>query len=432
MWKVVVTSKETIKPSTSTPSHLRSHKLSWLDRCIPQYHVPFILLYPHPNANFISTLKTSLSHTLSLFYPFAGELQPDRSAVHCNDAGVPLLKAIAVSDAPLSQQLDLRCLNTLLPCHYGECRDGSSGNPLLAIQITEFSSGDGITIGICVSHQISDGHSAAAFVAAWAAAACGGETKIPRPAFNAAAMFPPQSETWFPPTDYSTASLVTKRLVFDESTISDIRKSSSVPNLTRVQAVISLVWRCCLRARGIDRQSKPSVAGISVNIRGKAAPPLPENMFGNTVAHAAAAITRSEAAVNAADDATDGESKSKFEEKVNKAILEIDGEKLRKYREEDGWPFTAETIKEIRAEIGDYWDTYWFSSWTRFSLYEADFGWGKPIWMGLGGPLMRNLITLTRRCGAVGGGEGIEACVTLEREEMHRFEMDEEIAVLAF
>ena len=62
-------------------------------------------------------------------------------------------------------------------------------------------------------------------------------------------------------------------------------------------------------------------------------------------------------------------------------------------------------------------------SWCRCSLYQADFGWGKPMRLSPLGAGSKNITCLndTRE------GEGIEAFVTLEEQEMVVFEGDEEL-----
>lgn len=75
-------------------------------------------------------------------------------------------------------------------------------------------------------------------------------------------------------------------------------------------------------------------------------------------------------------------------------------------------------------------DYFGFSSWCKFGFYEADFGWGKPIWVssiGSSGTVLMNLIILveTRL------GDGIEAWVTLDEPDMARLESNPELLTFA-
>ncbi|KAM7278943.1 hypothetical protein ACFE04_006077 [Oxalis oulophora] len=94
--KIEIVRRETIKPSSPTPDHLRKFKLSFLDQLIPNEYVSLLLYYPPKDfdpkdgGNMLDRLKSSLSKTLTRFYPFAGRLNDDVS-VDCNDEGARCL-----------------------------------------------------------------------------------------------------------------------------------------------------------------------------------------------------------------------------------------------------------------------------------------------------------------------------------------------------
>ncbi|KAF5730807.1 salutaridinol 7-O-acetyltransferase-like [Tripterygium wilfordii] len=60
-------------------------------------------------------------------------------------------------------------------------------------------------------------------------------------------------------------------------------------------------------------------------------------------------------------------------------------------------------------------------------IYEADFGWGKPVWLNVINSNMSNLVILddTRE------GNGIEAIIYLNEEEMAGFERNQELLAFA-
>ena len=64
-----------------------------------------------------------------------------------------------------------------------------------------------------------------------------------------------------------------------------------------------------------------------------------------------------------------------------------------------------------------------FTSLCRFPLYVADFGWGKPLRAGSASLTFKNLVVFMD---APSGG-GIEAWVNLKKEDMEKFEMDNEL-----
>ncbi|KAK9027769.1 hypothetical protein V6N11_067592 [Hibiscus sabdariffa] len=87
------------------------------------------------------------------------------------------------------------------------------------------------------------------------------------------------------------------------------------------------------------------------------------------------------------------------------------------------------TIFEAAKEVGnlsgrDDIKFYNSLSWCRFGVYEADFGWGKPIWVSLAGASGEApdiFVLLDARDG------GIEAWVLLNEEEMGTFQRNEEL-----
>ena len=63
-----------------------------------------------------------------------------------------------------------------------------------------------------------------------------------------------------------------------------------------------------------------------------------------------------------------------------------------------------------------------FPSLSRFPLYEADFGWGRPVWVGSASFNFKILVVFLD----TQSGDGIEAWVNLTEEDMAKFEVDKE------
>ncbi|XVF49688.1 hypothetical protein PTKIN_Ptkin04bG0033200 [Pterospermum kingtungense] len=118
--KVQFISRETIKPSSPTPHHLRTHKLSLLDQQAPPVYVPILLFYS-PTTDISPTkksclLKNSLSKTLTYFYPFAGRIK-DCYTIDCNDEGATYIEAQIDSDmSVVLKEPGIDLLLQLLPC----------------------------------------------------------------------------------------------------------------------------------------------------------------------------------------------------------------------------------------------------------------------------------------------------------------------------
>ena len=435
--EVEIVSRENIKPSCPTPSHLRIFKLSLLDQLIPSPYAPIILFYPandnvsaHYDQNDIpkrlDSLKKSLSDTLTrfYFYPLAGKIKDDLS-IDCNDEGAYYVEARV--DSSLRQfltQPDLLLVNKLLPCELGFTGLDLSGTHVANIQVNVFNCG-GIAIGLCISHKILDGVALSTFLKLWAATAQCCEEEPIRPNFEASSLFP-ADDLWLRDASmamfgslFTKGKSVTKRFVFDSSAISTLRAQSTSPrvkNTTRVEAVSGFLWQCFMAAsKEKNGVLRPSLLTHLVNLRRRTTPFLPENSIGNLLWIAAAKA----------------EGKGDVVSLVRDSMSKLDGEFVKNMRGDKGKGLMLKCLKEI-GEVGskEGVDYIGFSSWCRLGFYEVDFGWGKPIWVssiGSSGSVLMNLVILvdTRL------GDGIEAWVTLDQHEMAIMESNTELLKLA-
>ena len=70
-------------------------------------------------------------------------------------------------------------------------------------------------------------------------------------------------------------------------------------------------------------------------------------------------------------------------------------------------------------------DVFMFTSWGRLPLYEADFGWGKPVWVSKIHLPAEQIFLLDGE-----GGDGIDAWVGLNKQDILQLQQDGDI--LAF
>ncbi|PON71600.1 Transferase [Trema orientale] len=137
-------------------------------------------------------------------------------------------------------------------------------------------------------------------------------------------------------------------------------------------------------------------------------PPLPENAIGNLLWFLPVVIEESEMDL------------AIIVHKMKKLVNEFVNEKAMKFKDD-----VLSVIGEF-SKWSDFKEMELYNcsiSWCKFPLYETDFGWGKPIWVSSASLSFKNSIILvdTRL------GDGIEAWVTLEEENMSTFERDEEL-----
>ncbi|POO00197.1 Transferase [Trema orientale] len=436
--KVEIIRKETIKPSSPTPSHLKSYKLSVLDQLGPPVYCRMVYFYTNNDAtNTTSTsneqksqqLKRSLSESLARFYPIAGRVN-NNTAIECNDEGAEYVEARnhGLLSTFLEQPADLEALEEFLPAAVVSPEAGLW--PLFLVQVTFFDCG-GLAIGACMSHKIADATTISIFMKSWAATSRSstgrsGDQAVLMPVLNAESYFPQRDLSLFqllPAVEFKKAEYVTKRFVFGKQKMMDLKAKigGETTTTTRVQSVTGLIWKCVIAASLYSKSGrvpKKFVLSQAMNIRKRADPPLPENLIGNVVSIFAVQ--------------TD-EQKPTLEHLVaelRKGIIEFTERRAKRLRQDDASKVIFEDLKEAGELMGrDTSEGLIVTSLCNFQLYEAvDFGWGKPVWATA--PLTvghDNFVSLmdTKDAG------GIEAWVTLSKEDMDSFQRNPEILEFA-
>ncbi|CAL8150448.1 unnamed protein product [Prunus armeniaca] len=436
--KVEVICKETIKPSSPTPHHLRISNLSVFDQVTSEVYVQLLLFYPsssdevnnidHCHSLFAERsilLKTSLSETLTYFYPLAGEFKYN-SSISCNDHGAAFVEARV--NCPISQilgQPDLGMQKQLVPDHI-ECRTQSGKCYLLLVQANFFECG-GVAIGVAISHKAGDAYTLSKFINSWAAIALGSTTTtdvVPPAQFGAAASLLPPLEFLNLPQpllEFVHENCVTRRLVFDASKIAALKSkaaSTTVPNPTRVEVVSALIWKCVMEAsRSNLGSARPSAWCQVVNMRKIMVLPLTVDLLGNFFGYFVARTEESE--VDHDVQSLVAEMRKGFEEFKVIFANGISGEDV------------LQLCKELGELIGkvDTDNNYCSTSWCRFPFYKANFGWGKPSWMSIpaGAVEIKNIISLMDER----DGNGIEVRLSLKEENMALVESNQELLAYA-
>ncbi|XP_057781262.1 pelargonidin 3-O-(6-caffeoylglucoside) 5-O-(6-O-malonylglucoside) 4'''-malonyltransferase-like [Salvia miltiorrhiza] len=406
MTNIKIISKKLIKPCIPTPQNLKNYKLSFLDEISPQMQVGVVLFYPSKEKN--SHLEESLAKILVQFYPLAGRFVENDLMVDCSDQGAQFVEA----EAPDVELLDLIVERNLEKLHFLSPREAI--DPLLSIQITSFKCG-GVALAVSVPHRIFDASSLATFITAWSSA---GKIII-CPCFDAASWFPARNHQGKGRGIEASRSIV-KKFPFKKEALASLRSISRVSRVSRVCAVTAVIARALI---GLDRakregESRPSIIVQAVNIRERTIPPLPEHSCGNMVA---LSPTR---CMDAAETMHAGirELVCLLGDAIEKSIS---GYALLRSVDQEGMkgivinPVADAYKKSVRGEA----NVMWFSDWSKFGFYEADFGWGKPAWTSIGEVPGENFVVLMNDK----EGDGIEAWVNLDGNDMKLFEQDEEI-----
>nr|QNR60311.1 triacylinositol acetyltransferase [Solanum quitoense] len=420
--EIEIQTRKMLKPSTPTPNHLRTLKLSLLDQIASRKYVPVLFHYlPTSSSEGIAIasekLQNSLAETLTNFYPLAGRFREDEFSIHCNDEGVEYVETKVVN-ANLAEFLhqepkNIELLNDFLP----DMDDHRPSSLLLGVQVNVLNCG-GVVIGIQISHMVADAFTLATFVNEWAHTNLTRTTKDCLPSFgHLSSLFPARvlSGPQFSPPSNIDPKTITRRFVFDVLAIAKlmetVNSNATLTRPTRVAVVMSLIWKVLTGISTAKRgHSRDSCLGFTINLRGKSNIPSLEHALGNCATNGIVKI----------------EAGKELNELVGKTI-----------RDTCLLISKAASVDDLSSLIVSNWkkgvdrylrggDVYGFTSWCGFPWYEADFGWGKPSWVSYVcfDEWHITLLMDTKN------GDGIEAWVCLNENDMIEFEKDPHILTL--
>lgn len=433
--EVELVSRELIRPSSPTPDHFRRYQLSFLDQISPPVYSPLVIFFSSAEADkkfhigdITNRLKKSLSDVLVHFYPLAGRAN-DNMFIDCNDEGTPFLETrVKCQLSDVIQNPVPSELNKLVPYQLHEVADLALG-----VQLNVFECG-GIAIGACISHKIADALSFFMFIKTWAGTARRNhghqidDHTVMSPQFVSATLFPPRNISGFNPSvGITKENIVTKRFVFDASKIDLIKSKygdsedehehehdsleSHQRPPSRVEALSAFIWSRYVAATKAGTEAPERVYAIvhAVNLRTRIDPPLPECSFGNLY-RIAVTVPRLDT----------GEECYGLVRQVREQVSHIDKDYVKKLQEgNEHLSFIKQSSENFtKGEMV----TLSFTSLCRFPLYEADFGWGKPTWVGSPALTFNNLVVFMD----TKSGGGIEAYINMKEGDLAKIEADKE------
>ncbi|MED6126189.1 hypothetical protein PIB30_075951 [Stylosanthes scabra] len=417
--------RESVKPSSATPPHLKTYPLSFLDVTSHSQYMPMLYFYNtkqiENQESKLALLKKSLEEALSAYYPIAGRFK-GRLAIDCNDEGVPLL--ITKLKCHLSHFLKNPITPNLLPLFpdnlaWSDMNDPDH-DPIMAIQINCFQCG-GIAIAICLSHKFGDISTLFNFVSHWAAITTHHQDQnkpLPSPPLLDAgvSIFPQGNIPVYRGIPYyAIPKFVCKRFVFEASKIEALKAMAGPIHPTRFQAVAALIYKCAVSALN---PNSPLLTSIAVNLRNRIDPPVPSNTLGNMVTALIIAISQEDQLAELVSKIKEGIIQSEMQwKKLGGKYRDLDfiTDRLKQMSEA---PPTLEALKIPLMAL---------TSWCGFSMYETDFGWGKPAWIASFTNQYNTVIFMDAR-----DGKGMEVMVSMEEENMARFQCNRELLQYAF
>ncbi|CAL5006111.1 unnamed protein product [Urochloa decumbens] len=416
-----------VRPSEPPPTTTASGttiKLSSFDKPYTTLPVTSFLVFEHPIHEAAETVKGALSQALVYYYPIAGRIVAgpgggDDLRIQCNGEGVTFVAAsashalkdvefFARSSSPGGARKTTTTTTLLLldelAVYYPAERCGGPGDPLLLMQVTEFSCG-GFVLGATWNHGLADGAGMAQFLQAVGELARGSSQP---------SLVPVRSSDDLPPRPDISRRPTKKSEPLDLACL-DIAVPSSLINGVRAQllherhhqactmfeAVAAVLWRCRTRAAIVSgTTSTPSSLAplrFAVNLRKKLVNAR-DGYYGNCVTMRV--VTAAARTVASAD------------------IVDL-VEMIR--RAKDGVVHDDQlTTKDEEEQV--WYNTLTLSSWRNIGFEKADFGGGTPERVMcrlqpsvLAGPsCVVNLPCVTEKDGGLGSSNVFAACVKEE------------------
>ncbi|TKY46625.1 Spermidine hydroxycinnamoyl transferase [Spatholobus suberectus] len=408
-----VTTSYTVTPNEPTPNV--SLWLSESDQVARWSHTSTIFIYKeNQSQNALERMRDSLSKILVHYYPLAGRLswiEGGRLALNCNAKGVTLIEA--QSPKTMAEYGDFAPNETLKkelipPVDYSQPIEEL---PLLLVQLTKFQGiNQGLAIGVAFSHVLCDGLAAIRFINTWAKLTRGetldSNEMVPfldRTVINST--YPPRPPCFDHPelkplplklgsTDTKEEQKKEKTAVILRLTSQEVeklkKKTNDDPSLkkerlrpySRYEVIAAHIWRCASKARELDGL-QPTVVRVSADIRNRLNPPLPRNYFGNALAVALTPTCHAGELIS--------NPLSYVARNIREAIELFNDEYIRsqldfiRCQEQLDW-IRASYLDQVEPKNAPFYGNpnLTIVSWMSMPIYEADFGWGKPVYFGPG------------------------------------------------
>ncbi|KAH7522633.1 hypothetical protein FEM48_Zijuj07G0159500 [Ziziphus jujuba var. spinosa] len=387
-----------VKPAGETPR--RALWLSNIDVVVPSTHTVSVYFYrptltTGSSKNFFdpNILKQALSKVLVPFYPIAGRLSRDhngRIEIDCNAEGVLFVEAETISVIDdLGDFEPTPELRKLIPSV--DYSSGIHSYPLLLLQVTYFKCG-GVSLGVGMQHHVADGFSGLRFINIWSDIARTGldialipVPFIERTPFRAREKPKPSFQHikfQQPPLKIDDQNTRTTASIFKlspnyinrlKAKFKEEYDSHNKIRYTMFEMLTGHVWKCACKARALADDQK-TILYIPVDVRSRMQPNLPPSYFGNGIFGTSPIAYAGHILSNPTWYAAT---------LVHYAIERIDDDYVRSAIDflelQPDIPAIAPGRNAFRSP------NLVIVSWVRLPIYDADFGWGRPIYMGPGG-----------------------------------------------
>ncbi|CAM6097017.1 unnamed protein product [Calypogeia fissa] len=170
-----------------------------------------------------------------------------------------------------------------------------------------------------------------------------------------------------PPVEVAVVGLSKEELAILKNRV--LNKENGIPYST-YETLSGHIWKCMTKARGLDGP-QPTKLYIATDGRARLVPPLPKDYFGNVLFTATPMSTAGEIVHRPTSYAAG---------QIHNAVARMDDEYLRSAI--DYLEMHPDVAKVARGASLCGAPNLSITSWARLPLYDCDFGWGRPIFVG--------------------------------------------------
>ncbi|VAH33810.1 unnamed protein product [Triticum turgidum subsp. durum] len=352
-------------------------------------------------------MRLALADALVPFYPMAGRLARDedgRVEIDCSGEGVLFVEAdapgAAVDDyGDFAPTMDLK---RLIPAV--DYSDDISSFPLLVLQniialgahnlsVTYFKCG-GVSLGVGMQHHVADGMSGLHFINSWSDLCRGAKIAVmpfidrtlvrardpptpsyphieyqPAPAMLSSVPQALSGKPTPPPTAVDIFKLTRSELGCLRS---QLPTGEGAPRFSTYAVLAAHVWRCVSIARNLAPE-QPTKLYCATDGRQRLQPPLPEGYFGNVIFTATPLAEAGKVTSGLAEGAA----------VIQGALDRMTSDYCQSAL--DYLEMQPDLSALVRGAHTFRCPNLGLTSWVRLPIHDADFGWGRPVFMGPGG-----------------------------------------------
>jgi shikimate O-hydroxycinnamoyltransferase len=178
-----------------------------------------------------------------------------------------------------------------------------------------------------------------------------------------------------------------------------------VPRFSTYAVLAAHVWRCASLARGLSAE-QPTKLYCATDGRQRLQPSLPDGYFGNVIFTATPLAEAAKVTGSLADGAST----------IQAALDKMDNEYCRSAL--DYLELQPDLSALVRGAHTFRCPNLGLTSWVRLPIHDADFGWGRPVFMGPGGIAYEGLAFVLPSASRDGS---LSVAISLQAEHMEKF-----------